>query len=131
MTYHSVDPVHGGFFATVQVNYSPSNSIVCYLGYTSAQYMYITWQVIMLSVTQIQLAHCSDNVWGNMVATSLHSSTRMKKRSNLDMMGAVMLMFCWRERRRRREREERGRERKRRAEGEKVEREGREKRAHA
>lgn len=26
--------------------------------------------------------------------TSLHSSTRMKKRSNLDMMGAVMAMFC-------------------------------------
>lgn len=30
-----------------------------------------------------------------MMATSLQSSTRMKKRSNRDMMGAVRLMFCW------------------------------------
>ena len=27
--------------------------------------------------------------------TSLHSSTRIKNRSNRDMMGAVKLMFCW------------------------------------
>jgi len=32
-----------------------------------------------------------------MTATSLQSSTRMKKRSNRDMMGAVRLMFCWEE----------------------------------
>lgn len=29
--------------------------------------------------------------------TSLHSSTSMKKRSNLDMMGADMLTFCFRD----------------------------------
>ena len=103
---------------TVQVNYSPSNGIVSYLGNTK----YTSHKVVQdkesdqLSVTQ-------------MVATSLHSSTRMKKRSNLDMMGAVMLMFCWRERRgRRTEREGGGRERRRRAEGEKVEKERRRRR---
>lgn len=29
--------------------------------------------------------------------TSLHSSTRIKKRSNLDMMGAVNVIFCFRD----------------------------------
>ena len=48
MTYHGVDPVHRGFFMTVKVHYSPSNSIVCYLGYTKCT-IHHTRKVTMIS----------------------------------------------------------------------------------
>lgn len=53
----------------------------------------------MKSTTSLQVIHVAFNYFNikTLFHTSLHSSTRIKKRSNLDMMGAVKVMFCFKD----------------------------------
>lgn len=79
---------HGGpQFAWLWHNLSPTKP-------KRSPKLFIYWIIYLLLLQYVRKQTTTFKALG---FTSLHSSTRMKKRSNLDMMGADMLTFCFKD----------------------------------